>query len=300
MSIDVVRLRIPGTCGEWIQTVSMCKECLVSLPIDRYTEVTARRTTAQSAKQSFESMLPKSQHMVQLTANYLGLERAACSEVAFETNRQLDIGKGMASSTADLVGIAACLAKLFGKSIDSESLFKLCCEVESSDGIMFDRWTLIDHLNGKLLHSYETFLDAEILMLTPNSVVVTEDLRKNASYAVQLGKKTEKPLQLFNEAMAKTSLSLLGAAATQSLIENESILKKAYLEDLIDLCEIYDCYGVVGGHSGTVSGLLINEKRTDKEGLLARLKASPLNIYYTDYQFVKTVRGGIEFLNTEA
>ena len=58
MSLTAVCLRIPGTCGEWIQTLDQGKECLVSLPINRYTTVTLRKTTEVLAKQSQAELLP--------------------------------------------------------------------------------------------------------------------------------------------------------------------------------------------------------------------------------------------------
>lgn len=300
MSLKTVGLKVPGTCGEWIQTVDQGKECLVSLPINRYTEVHLSLTDVTSAQKSQAILLPKSQQALTKAADYFGISQAWLDQVSVNIIRALDIGKGMASSTADLFGVMLGLSKLFGMEVSIEKLFELCCQIEASDGIMFDQWSLVNHLDGILLERFENALTPELLMLTPDSTFVTESLRGTAQYQHKLKAKTGKPLTLFREAMTTQNLALLGQAATLSLMENEPILEKAHLETLMTLSDEFHCYGVAGGHSGTVSGLILNDQKTDKEALLAKLKTLPLGTYYSDYQFVSAVSGGAEIIFAEA
>lgn len=300
MRLRTVGLKIPGTCGEWIQTVYEGRECLVSLPINRYTTVTLTLTDTETALASQAILLPKSRQALSLAGTYCGMTDQALNQVAVTIARELEIGKGMASSTADLYGIMLGLVKLQGMQVSIPDLFKLCCQIEASDGIMFDQWTLVDQLNGIVLESFENSPNVELLMLTPAGVVETESLRGHGGYAEKLLNKTGKPLELFKEALATSDLSLLGKAATCSLLENESVLEKAHLEALIQIAETFNCFGVVGGHSGTVSGLMLNPLLTDKRALIDELKQLPVGAYYKDYQFVSTVKGGAELVFAEA
>ncbi len=300
MSLRAVGLRVPGTCGEWIQTIDQGKECLVSLPINRYTEVHLQLTDEKIAKESRALLLPKSQQALVLAASHYRIEPELQNKVSIHIHRDLDIGKGMASSTADLFGVMLGLAKLFEIEVSLETLFGLCCQIEASDGIMFDQWSLVNHLEGIVLERFENCLSPKLLMLTPDSTFVTESLRGTEAYQQKLKAKTGKPLALFREAMNTQNLALLGQAATMSLLENEPILEKAHLEALMALADEFHCYGVAGGHSGTVSGLILNDEKTDREALLAKLKTLPLGTYYSDYQFVSAVSGGAEILFAEA
>lgn len=300
MRLKTVCLKIPGTCGEWIQTVSQGRECLVSLPIDRYTTVTLTRTDTQTALESHALLLPKSRQALSVAAAYCGMTTEALNQVAVTIERELEIGKGMASSTADLYGIMHALVKLQGEQESIPDLFKLCCQIEASDGIMFDQWTLVDQLKGIVLESFENSPEVSLLMLTPAGVVETESLRGHSNYAEKLMKKTGKPLELFREALATSDVSLLGKAATCSLLENESILEKAHLETLIALAERFNCYGVVGGHSGTVSGLMLNPSLTDRTALIETISQLPVGKFYQDFKFVSTVKGGAELVFAEA
>lgn len=295
-----VSVRIPGTCGEWIQTVRGGQECLVSLPIDRYTDARVYYTDESQAKASQLALLPKSRRALALIQNHLELSAAQMSRIAISQTRQLEIGKGMASSTADLLSVFIGVSTLTGHQLTPDTLLRLCCQIEASDGIMFDQWTLVDHLGGSVLKHFETYLPADILMVTPQTTFITERLREKPEYSTLLANKTSEPLRLFEKAMAEKSLELLGKAATLSLIENEWVLKKAHLEAMIELSEKHHCYGVVGGHSGTVSGFLLNNQRTDREALLAALKSAAMNQYYSEYLFVRTVNGGADCKFVEA
>lgn len=293
MSLRSVTIQIPGTCGEWIQTVSRGRECLVSLPIDEYTEVKVGWASPEVALRSYLKLMPKSQSALALIGKELALSPKQLASITVDISRELAIGKGMASSTADLAGIIKGVSSLVEVPITPEKILSLCCQIEASDGIMFDRLALIDHLEGTVLESFETFLPVDILMLVPDSQYETSQLREESCYLEKLSQKTEIPLTLFKKAMLEQSLFDLGKASIQSLLENERILTNHYLKSLIELSALYDCYGVVGGHSGTISGLLINDKKTDREALLAQIKSMPLGGYYTKHKFVKTVRGGI-------
>lgn len=293
MSLKSVTLQIPGTCGEWIQTLRQGRECLVSLPIDEYTQVKVGWASPEAAFRSQLKLMSKSQSALILIGKELEITQKQLANITIDISRQLAIGKGMASSTADLAGIIKGVSSLVDVPITPEQILNLCCRIEASDGIMFDRLTLIDHLEGTVLESFETFLPVDILMLVPESQYETSQLREESCYLEKLSHKSEIPLNLFKKAMVEQSLIDLGKASIQSLLENEPILKNNCLESLIELSALHACYGVVGGHSGTVSGLLINDKKTDREALLAQIKSMPLGGYYTKHKFVKTVRGGI-------
>lgn len=300
MQLKKVCHKIPGTCGEWIQTVHEGKECLVSLPINRYTTVTLEKTDEATAELSQSLLMPKSRRALALAGDYFNIESAELSTVAVTIERALEIGKGMASSTADLYGVMLGLAKLYGANASPAELFHLCCQIEASDGIMFEKWTLVDQLNGIVIEQFDHCPQVELLMMTPACIVETDGLRGHCDYPQKLQQKTDMPLKLFKGALETSDLSLLGKAATCSLRENEAILKKPHLETLIQLAETFNCYGVVGGHSGTVSGLMLHPSLTDKTALVESIRQLPIGDYYKDYQFVSTVKGGAVLVFAEA
>ena len=74
-------------------------------------------------------------------------------------------------------------------------------------------------------------------------------------------------------------LKLIGEACTLSAIANENIHKKPYLNEVIEISQSMNAYGVNIAHSGTVVGILIDENM-DYEKIINHLKKQPLSDYY--------------------
>lgn len=295
--VKTVKVRAPGTCGEWIQTYDHAsqKECLVSLPINRYNEMTFSFEKPKTQRVKRGGLLPKSEQALLRIGDFIGLSPKEMDMIQIQSQcRSLAIGKGMASSTADLMSIFMGVSALFDKELRSDELLALCCEIEPTDGTMFSGWSLIDHLEGRVMEHFPKILPCEILLLSPGADFDTLSLRKAPEYQQLLKNKSPLPLQWFREGMAESSLEKLGNAATQSLLENESILKKKHFHELLELCEKFHCHGLAGGHSGTVTGLILNEKNTDLPRLLNEIKVKNIGEYYQEVEVVKVIGGGCE------
>lgn len=290
----VVSVKVPGTCGEWVQTVSDGRECLVSLPINRFTKMDISFREKETALESQLGLMPKSQEAFQKVGAYLKLSEEVLNQVHFEIQERLEIGKGMASSTADISAIMTGVAALVDQPLSGEALLKMACEIEPSDGIMFDHLALIDHLQGAVMETFGFHPNGKILMLKPVDTYITESMRTSLDYAEKLRHKTEVPLNLFREGIKEHALEKIGRASTLSLLENESILEKPFLGELIKIAENHHCYGVVGGHSGTVCGFLLNEKKTDLEKLIHAIEKETIGTYYASYEIVETYSRGIK------
>lgn len=301
--VKSVLVKVPGTCGEWIQTFDATrgKECLVSLPIDLYNEMKVFFCDEARALGTQKKLMPKSLQAFDSVCRFLNLPTNVKNAIAFESiQRELHIGKGMASSTADILCILHGVSTLCERPIESEKLLALCCEIEPTDGTMFKDWQLVDHLEGEVLESFGPTVDCDILLLSPKEAFETQKLRKNSQYQNLLLEKSPLPLTLFRQGMTTQDLSLLGRAATQSLIENEPILKKPHLSELIRLSHRFGCHGVVGGHSGTVAGLILNEEKTDLEALCLAIAEAKIDKYYQEIKVVKAISGGCSTTILEA
>lgn len=290
----IVKVRVPGTCGEWIQTVSANKECLISLPINRFTTLEVSYKAPHLALESQSVLMPKSLEAFKKITTFLKLQEGLKDQIYMAFQERLEIGKGMASSTADITAIMTGVSALVEMPVSDEMLLKLACEIEPSDGIMFGGLALVDHLGGQLLEKFDFDNKIKILMLKPVETYNTQSMRMAPDYAEKLKMKTEEPLRLFKVGLAEQTFDNIGRASTLSLLENESVLEKPYLGDLIKIAEKNGCYGLVGGHSGTVCGFLLNEEKTDLEKLIHALEDENLGTYYASYEVVETFNKGID------
>lgn len=297
-----VKVRVPGTCGEWIQTFDANRkmECLVSAPINLYNELFAYEAEKEIAWQSQQHLLPKSKLALKVLMAYYNLSQKDVSNIVFcRGEMALSIGKGMASSTADIAGLMKAVTLLKNIDISESELLNLCTKVEPSDGTMLSGIHLIDHLGGGVLESYSDIPKTDILMLLPHSIYETEKLRMASDYPMKLKDKSSEPLELFREGIAQGDLHKIGQASTLSLLENENILPKRHLAELIELANTYDSYGILGGHSGTVAGILL-KNGTDVQKLAFDLDKTSLSGYYSEMTIVQTIGGGLTYEVTEA
>ena len=88
--------------------------------------------------------------------------------------------------------------------------------------------------------------------------------------------------------MKNNDLKLIGEACTLSSLANENIHKKPYLNEIIEISQNMNAYGVNIAHSGTVIGILI-DKNMDYERIINHLNNLPLSDYYKKIHLVNII-----------
>lgn len=176
-------------------------------------------------------------------------------EVTIRHWSDVDIGKGMGSSTADvLAGIRAVADAVAGERLDIGEEGELAAKVESSDGSMYPGIAAVNHKTCELVKAWDWFPEFVIVMLVPHNSVDTPSI----SFVGQeeLAAEYEVLLENMDGAIAERSLSSFAAQSTRSAALNERFLLNPYCRNLSDRLDEFDALGVNVGHTGTVCGLL--------------------------------------------
>ena len=152
---NTITVSVPGTCGELIQGwyAPWNEAVLVSCPIDRYSTVTVRLET--TPRTDTPPGCVKMQQAARLLLDTLGRPDLGAT---IWLDSELKIGRGMASSTADIVGVMVGLTLALGQSLSPGELARLVCQVEPSDSVMF---------NGLAMLAYRGSAQAQLLGLVP-------------------------------------------------------------------------------------------------------------------------------------
>lgn len=155
-----------GTCGELMQGVTSIGEPFhVTCPVEKRATV---RLTVRPASEF--AVLPTGPPLAKLeralyeTAALLGLVKL---EVQVEHRSELEVGKGMGSSTADIVVAARALASAVGRSLSADALGRIATSIESSDGSMHEGMVAFNQKNGHLLKRYAWSPQFVICMVIP-------------------------------------------------------------------------------------------------------------------------------------
>lgn len=281
-----VTVKSPGSCGEFIQGIYQEQPCLVSCPIDLYSNI---RIVEGSATCMLDT---KAVQMLDLIFSEYSIPREEKHHINIQMSSEIPIEKGMASSTADIAGIARGLSAYYDLGLSDKTIAELCVFIEPTDNIMFERLNLFNHVCGDVLMNFEAQLEAQILIVEFKGAVNTMNFhRQQDGYTREEVDRFEAVLKLFKQGLQDKNLNAIGRACTESARLNQKILYKPHFEALAALSEEFGGHGVITGHSGTVIGVLYSEEAFDYTAFMQRfLNVVPKKDY--DALFLKNIIPG--------
>ncbi len=245
-----------GTFGELLQGVlpDRQQEFLVTLPISRYS--TARFTVLPGSREIrvYPSHKVKSRRLAEELVAILGGDSGGSLSVQSE----LPVGKGCASSSADMVATARAIQSALGSFVSRASLARVMSRIEPSDAVMYPGIVSFYHREGVLRKFLGCLPSLTIVGLNEGGQVDTVEFNKRPK-PFGRARRTEYENMLIGieQAVARGDLRSLGRISTRSAVLNQEILPKVHLDLLLDMRRRYGALGVVVAHSGTHLGLLL-------------------------------------------
>ena len=241
----VIRVRVPGSCGELVQGVCHGTPFLLTCPVPIFS------TAVVSDEPGFSRLPPKAAQAVNLTLSYLH-----CSSFPYHLQLVSSIprGKGMASSSADVAAVIQAVACACGRTLSEQDVGHLAARVDPTDGVFARGLSLIQYRRGNIIRSYEPVPPMNVAILDTGGTVDTQTFHHQWDKTMP-----------YHTAPAVAALSLLdkepteeqiGEAATMSALAHQNILPKPALPQLIQACREMGALGVNAAHSGTVCGVL--------------------------------------------
>ena len=247
-----VTVKAPGSCGELAQGTIDGKNFLITCPIDLYSEVTVKPhegAASLDVGSKVISAIKKTLHYLQVTDNF-----------HVTVKSELPIGKGMASSSADISATCQSIALSAGKLLSLDEITNIALSIEPTDGIYYPGVVLFDHVKGHLRQALGNAIPMYIAIFDVGGEIDTlhfnqrSDLEKlNQAKRMQV----QNAMNLIVEGLTKNNVALLGKGSTLSALANQKILYKPHLEEIIDIALSWGAAGVNIAHSGTVVGVLL-------------------------------------------
>ena len=256
--------RAEGTCGELVQGVLATGEHFhVTCPI-RWRAAVALR--ARPAPVLRVAGLPRGKEKLAralaATARLLGTGPVA---IEASPSSVLPVGKGMGSSTADVVAGARALASAYGVVLAPAQLARIATAIELSDGTMYDGVVAFCRRTGEVLRQYPWHPRFAVVMAIPPGRVRTESV--DFAGKARLTRQFDHLLACLDEAAARRDPLPFAHAATRSAAFNQPFLANRLFERLREEQARLGAAGVVVGHTGTLAGLLypLDAQATDAE-----------------------------------
>lgn len=276
----------PASCGEFVQGILDREEYLSSYAIDMFSVATLEE------KQENINLGPKkSRKAIEKVFEKFNIPLRECKNISLNINSNIPIGKGMASSTADIGATIKATLSILNKDLGNEEISRIASEIEPTDSILLYKNSIFNPVNGQVKKYLSTLNNGRVIILEPDEILETSIIRSNPNYLdIKLENKAiiNKSFNLLEEGLREQDLKLIGKACTLSSLANENIHKKPHLNKIIEISNKMGAYGVNIAHSGTVIGILIDNKM-DHERIINHLKELSLDDYYKRIHLSKII-----------
>lgn len=285
--------RAPASCGELAQGLLGDSHVMVTCPIDLYSAaiVVLREGTGQICG---PADCPKAVQAVALMLHRFSVDGL---DADLSIDSRIPRGKGMASSTADILASVAATGAALGRPTDAELEADIALTIEPSDGTMLPGVALFDHVQGRVRRTLGDPPPISILALefvqgldtvAFNSMDRTATLRRRSQ-------SFRESLSLIEAGIATADSELVGRGASLNALTYQDVLAKPELPQVFALADAAGALGVNVAHSGTVVGLLFDEdaERVDWAAAQARSRLRGLREVHRQ----RLIGGGVDVLD---
>jgi L-threonine kinase len=168
-------------------------------------------------------------------------------------------GKGLASSSADLVASVRAVGDAYGVALNESNIEDLLRGIEPSDGVMYSDIVSFDHLRVRLRQRLGTLPPLVVVGHDVGGVVDTVTFnQESATYsAAQLSEYRRLHADL-TLAIEQQDVRTVGRISTRSAELSSERTPRRDFARVRDVCEEVDGLGLVIAHSGTYLGVLLD------------------------------------------
>ena len=267
----------PASCGEFVQGILDNEEYLSSYAINLFSVA-----TLEESKDIINKGPSKSRRAMELVFEKFNIPIEDTKNISLNIKSQIPIGKGMASSTADIGATIKATLSMLNKTLTGEEISKLAVKIEATDSLLLNQHSIFNPLTADVKKYLGGINDTKVVILEPDDILNTKLIRTMPdykSYKMQNKEIIKTSFDLLDEGLLKNDLNLIGRACTYSGLANENIHKKPFLKEIIEISDRFGCYGVNIAHSGTVIGVLMHKKMDDKR-IIQYLRDSEISLHY--------------------
>ena len=230
------------------------EDFLVTLPVDMWT--TCRLVCEPVAGASVvETELAKSRRVAEYLLAFLGLQAGV--KIGLEFARGIPIGKGLSSSTADMLAVVRAFSQAFGLVISEDFIARMFAEIEPHDGLQYGTSVVYNHRQGKLLHKFDLIPSYAIVAVDSGGEVCTVEYNKNLDFSTAFLSEYDRLYGELVQAFAQRDFRGIAQCARRSAELHVQRTGNTFLAAVLDKAARLDVLGVLATHSGTCGGLLL-------------------------------------------
>jgi uncharacterized protein involved in propanediol utilization len=244
-----------GTFGELLQgALPDDTDFLVTMPIARWSTARFLLEPSVSDVHVRPPHKTKSRRLVEAMLSRYGVRGGGFLVL----DSDLPEGKGLASSSADLVATARAVGEAIGIVLDSTEIEGLLRGIEPSDGVMHDGVVAFHHREVRVRSHLGHLPPVTVVGVDEGGEVETVGFNKQPKVFTGAQRRTYAVLlRKLTQAILTGDVAAAGEVATQSALMNQRFCPKRTLTEMIEICRAVGGLGVIAAHSGTALGVLL-------------------------------------------
>lgn len=248
-----------GTFGELLQGVLPEREgdFLVTFPIARWSVVTFRAAAESEAESVVVRPIHKrkSQQLAAMILEDAGVPVGGLLTV----QSGIAEGKGLASSSADLVATARAVANAIGIDMPPARIESLLARIEPTDGVLYNGIVAFYHRRVQLHSILGSLPPITVVGIDEGGTVDTVAFNRIPKPFTAADRHAyAELLERMTGAVRHRDLSAIGEVATASAVMNQALRPKWTLDAMVAICAEVGGLGVINAHSGTTLGILFD------------------------------------------
>ncbi|MER7773048.1 kinase [Kitasatospora sp. NPDC096140] len=257
-----------GTFGELLQGVLPEEDgdFLVTLPVARWAMA---RFEPDPDSDVLRVWPPHKKKALRLTAMIMA-DAGRPAGGLLKIHSTLPEGKGLASSSADLVATARAVANALDEAMPPRRIESYLARIEPTDGVLYPSIVAFHHRTVRLRARLGSLPSMAVVSGDEGGAVDTVSFNAIPKPFTAADKREYvRLLDRITGAVARRDLAEVGRVATASARMNQVLRHKWSLEGMIGICREVGGLGVVVGHSGTTLGILLDTASPDCPAQLA-------------------------------
>ena len=248
--------------GEIVQgRLSNGEDFLVTIPVDMWS--TCELVCEPFDGPSFvKARLSKSKLVAEQMLKVLDM--GVGNKLTIDFTRNIPIGKGLSSSTADMLAVVRAFQELFGIIVTESFISRLFAAIEPHDGLHYYMSVAYNHRQGNLLSKLNYIPNFNIIAIDSGGELSTREYNKKLLF-------TENELYeydaLYNRLLVAFSTrddDEIAKCAHRSTIMHVERTGNEFLAEMIQMSTEMDTLGVIATHSGTCGGFLLPSSASDE------------------------------------
>ncbi|MFJ9041574.1 kinase [Streptomyces sp. NPDC102406] len=257
-----------GTFGELLQGVlpEDDGDFLVTLPVARWSTAHFELTPDETGLTVGPVHKKKALRLARMILDDAGRPGGGVLRI----DSTLPEGKGLASSSADLVATARAVANALGEPMPPRRIESYLARIEPTDGVLYPAIVAFHHRSVRLRARLGSLPPMTVVGIDEGGAVDTVAFNAIPKPFTAADRRDyARLLDRVTRAVDRQDLAEVGRVATESARMNQVLRHKRSLEPMIRMCEELGGLGVVIGHSGTSLGILLDTTAPDNAARLA-------------------------------